>query len=1187
MRWTLNKTRLLAGKTDPENTSLWLPLWMHLWDTAGIMERLVRQWLPESAKRAMGFEREEALLAHARFLGGIHDIGKATVAFQANILRTLPEARQRLETLTPLDCPEQNRRESPHARAGEAVLLWDDCPGGIASIVGAHHGKPQSCAAVDDQLEGWESNYYPKGQKKVWEDFWTELLMTVLQDCGFDDTAELDDLNPQEEVLLTGLLIMADWIASNTEYFPLIPVEELGSMEDYPARVDRAWEKLALPFPWEAQPGIADPQEFAVRFGFAPNAVQRAVLEAVDTAAEPGILILEAQMGVGKTEAALAAAEVMASRFGLGGVFFGLPTQATANGIFPRLLGWADTQSEETLPQAIKLAHGMAELNECYLRLQGRGVQLEEDAQEAHQVQVHQWFRGNKQALLANFVIGTVDQLLLAALAQKHVMLRHLGLAGKVVIIDECHAYDTYMNCYLDRALEWLGWYKVPVILLSATLPARRRAELVEAYQQKKAVPDASWKTSCGYPLLTWTDGAEVKQTAIPPDAPGKTVQLTTLTEPELPALLRRKLAEGGCAGVIVNTVKKAQKIAQLLRESLPDKEVQLFHAQFLMPDRAARENQLMARIGKGSAPERRNDLIVVGTQVMEQSLDIDLDVLVTELCPMDLLLQRIGRLHRHHRSRPAPLQQACCAVLDTGEDAFDAGSEAVYGQWLLWRTRKFLPRSIRLPEEISPLVQRVYGWEREAPGGAQGEPRPLMQSDDALERWSELWQLGHFPAEPVRDYLEQWKDRFWLFHPTHPFWQVPQAKIGTEYGAAKLNGEMSESSNKLRLFPLYAGQSKEQLSYPQAARWLLCVNGYDDTSAKPKGKGLPSVGAGWLGKIGFIQAQGDNLYETLMLNLTLLRDGRECWGESKPCWELEAPKSAERTEICCPDNPAQLLTLQSRRLLLHRTGENVDGFCLLGGDFFPRENVFAEQMTIWRTMPIKKNEPVVFVPCRHDPAKQFWREFPAVFCQDSGHRPGVVCWIEKLQEKRLKLLDPRRKVHFRISGVQYGDKDFFVNDSFSDSLTFQAGILDKIGRPWQSRIVREIERCEQTAALIGRFAQELAIAAGDRNENAGGAVRAQFYFAVDQPFRQWLQAIDQEQDDPDEAALRWQTRARSIAEKLGKQMVMEAGNAALKGRRIVVDKDKKTERTILYTAPKAYNHFRTRLWEIYPKTEP
>ena len=103
------------------------------------------------------------------------------------------------------------------------------------------------------------------------------------------------------------------------------------------------------------------------------------------------------------------------------------------------------------------------------------------------------------------------------------------------------------------------------------------------------------------------------------------------------------------------------------------------------------------------------------------------------------------------------------------------------------------------------------------------GVPAPFEEPREALQRWSELWQLGHFPEQPIRDYLDKWQDRFWLFHPTHPFWQVPQAKIGTEYGAAKLNGEMSESSNKLRLFPLYAGQSKEQLSYPQAARWLQC----------------------------------------------------------------------------------------------------------------------------------------------------------------------------------------------------------------------------------------------------------------------------------------------------------------------------------------------------------------------------
>ena len=724
MRWMLNKTKLLAGKTDPENTSLWLPLWMHLRDTAEIMELLVRKWLPDSVKKASGLEEEE-LVCLARFLGWGHDLGKAILTFQSMIMQCLPEAKQRLERLTPLSCPVQNRKQSPHARAGEAILLWEGCPGGLASIVGAHHGRPQNGGAVDEQLDGWESNYYPKEQKCIWEGFWNELLQAALQDSGYSGVDALPVLNQPEEILLTGLLIMADWIASNTDYFPLIPVEEPGSEAVYPERADRAWrewDKQETASPWAAQTTIAEPEEFAKRFGFAPNAVQQAAMEAANTMDAPGILILEAQMGVGKTEAALAAAEILAARFGAGGIFFGLPTQATANGLFPRLLQWAENQPDD-LPRSIRLAHGMAELNEEYIRLQQRPVRVQDDwddpEAEEQRVRVHQWFRGSKQALLANFVIGTVDQLLMAALCQKHVMLRHLGLAGKVVIVDECHAYDAYMNRYLDRALEWLGWYRVPVILLSATLPARRRAELVEAYQQNQqkrtSAPDAPWKTSCGYPLLTWTDGEEVRQTTIPLDTPSRTVQTVPLTEDGLPGFLREKMQAGGCAGVIVNTVKKAQAVARMLREALPEKEVQVFHAQFLMPDRAAREQELMERIGKHSTPVRRDGLIVVGTQVLEQSLDIDFDVMVTELCPMDLLLQRIGRLHRHTwRCRPQPMQAAVCAVLDTGEDAFDEGSAAVYGKWLLWRTRELLPQTIRLPEEISPLVQQVYGWAAE-----------------------------------------------------------------------------------------------------------------------------------------------------------------------------------------------------------------------------------------------------------------------------------------------------------------------------------------------------------------------------------------------------------------------------------------------------------------------------------------
>ena len=467
------------------------------------------------------------------------------------------------------------------------------------------------------------------------------------------------------------------------------------------------------------------------------------------------------------------------------------------------------------------------------------------------------------------------------------------------------------------------------------------------------------------------------------------------------------------------------------------------------------------------------------------------------------------------------------------------------------------------------------------------GIPAPFEEPRDALQRWSELWQLGHFPEQPIRDYLDKWQDRFWLFHPERPFWQVPEAKIGTEYTASKLNGELSESSNKLRLFSSYAGEGKEGLTYAQAARWLLSVNGYDDTSAKPKGKDLPSVGAGWLGKLGYIQAQGNNLFETLMLNLTLLQDGVKLWGENQPCWELDEPHSAERTEIALPDNPAQLLTLQSRRLLLNREGETVTGFSLLGGDFFPRESAFVEQMTIWRNATTKKNEPPVFVPCRHDAAKQFWREFPSVFCKGEGnvHQPGVVRWVEKVQQ--LRFLSPKRRINFRISAVQYGDKDFFVNDSFSDSLAFQAVLLDELGRGWQNRITEEIGRCEQAASLVGHLAQDIATAAGDKNENAGAPARSQFYFAVDQPFRQWLRSIDPEEDDMTETTARWQVIARGIAEQLGQQMVLEAGSAALVGHWVEIKTGRKKEdkKKILYTAPAAYNSFLGRLYGLYPKT--
>ena len=411
------KVRRFAGKTDPDNSSLWLPLWMHLRDTAGIMRFLVQQWLPESVRRNLDLD-EELLTRTVVFLGWVHDIGKITLAFAGPIMSLLPEAKQRLEEDTELRWNEQKKKFSHHALAGEAILRELGCPEGLASVVGAHHGKPQEANNVLDQLEDgvYETNYWPKGRKTFWWSCWQELFDHALQESGFSDVKELPELSVPTELLLTGLLIMADWIASNPRYFPLIPVEELGDESLYPARVERAWQKFAPTLPWEVQEAAADPAEFRERFGFLPNEVQQAMLEAVNNAQEPGIFILEAQMGVGKTEAALAAAEVLAQRCGEGGIFFGLPTQATANGIFGRLLNWAQKQSDG-LEHSIRLAHGMAQLNADYLKLQQEPVPVEDDADDPEErVMVHQWFQGSKQALLANFVIGTVDQLLMAAL---------------------------------------------------------------------------------------------------------------------------------------------------------------------------------------------------------------------------------------------------------------------------------------------------------------------------------------------------------------------------------------------------------------------------------------------------------------------------------------------------------------------------------------------------------------------------------------------------------------------------------------------------------------------------------------------------------------------------------------------------------------------------------------------------
>lgn len=474
-----------------------------------------------------------------------------------------------------------------------------------------------------------------------------------------------------------------------------------------------------------------------------------------------------------------------------------------------------------------------------------------------------------------------------------------------------------------------------------------------------------------------------------------------------------------------------------------------------------------------------------------------------------------------------------------------------------------------------------------------QGEPAPLYDSDDAEYRWKELWNAGRLPEKPIKEYLASVHDRFWLFHPERPFYQTEAAKIGTEYTASKLNGAVSESGNKIRLFCGCTGVQKSELSYSEAARWLLYVNNYDDTSSKPKGKNLPSPGAGWLGKLGLITIQGNNLFETLVYNLILLNHKRnfsEVWGPECPAWEPDVPNTAERAEIPMPDNLSELYTLQSRRLWLNRDdNEKVIGYNLLGGDFFEKVDAFIEPMTVWSKVKGNERAGEKFQPRRHDSSVQMWREFSYAFeTAEGSHIPGVVLWTKYIKQM---LPESRKLISFSIASVQYGDKDFFVNDVFSDSLTFHTDLLTEIGEHWRAKITDEIKKCDESAAALRFLAKDIELAAGSAEDTVlkravVERAREQYYYEIDLPFRNWLERIDPNWEivsEQEEQALReWHETAKRIALRIGQELVESAGTAAIVGRAVKDKNDKER----YYSAPDAYRYFKVKLNEIYPKEE-
>ena len=729
----------IVAKTNRNAPDEYLPLWMHARDTAAVTQYLMDHWLAESVVRVTGLNRKE-LCKLTTFLSMIHDVGKATNSFQMQIRECFPQVEEMAAPLTLREPDSSGDAYRHHTLTGAAILNELGVRDYIVSIVGAHHGKTMDKPDFR-AITGAEGNFYGKtADKPLWRSLWKEYLEEAMEQAGYASLEEIPgEMSKPAQILLAALLIVSDWIASSTTFFPLIDEEHIPDESAYPGRAKRAMEKMEFSGKWTPNDSWQYEDLYKERFDYDANAVQQAVAQIAGEAEQPGLFILEAPMGVGKTEAALVAREILAERMRESGLAFFLPSQATANAMFERIVAWiqhflkeAQSWDEDAAcgegSLSITLSHGKAKLNETFMQLvQGNFPSLDDGAEG---LATNAFFMGRKTQLLANFVVGTVDQLLLAALRQKHLMLRHLGLAGKTVIVDEVHAYDAYMTCYMTRMLDWLAAYRTPVILLSATLPGKRRAELVGAYLGEENFPgrEALEKESA-YPLLTWTDGQTMHTKRIAMEKKVTDVRILRGGDEAVIPFLRQRLQSGGCAAVIVNTVRRAQQLTEELAKAFPAPQytVLLDHAQFVMPDRIRQEKEIMARMGKRSTPEQRSGLIVVGSQVLEQSLDYDADVMITDLCPMDLLFQRLGRLHRHRdRLRPEPVRQATCLVL--GTDMLEEGAKAIYGEYLLTKTAALLPETLRLPDDISPLVQRAYSADCEKISEKRAEIEKLLE---------------------------------------------------------------------------------------------------------------------------------------------------------------------------------------------------------------------------------------------------------------------------------------------------------------------------------------------------------------------------------------------------------------------------------------------------------------------------
>lgn len=560
------------------------------------------------------------LSAKIVFICAIHDIGKAHPIFQGRDAETLEILRRK--NLNQASFDTRFRHEQYGANIFDRLSAEDvDIKNSdiISQIIRMHHQKEQKKNSDIDIIK-----IDDKEKAKKWRHIQKEIYDYIKNVFHFDNLNLINKNISKSELFVVqnailGIMITSDWIASNNYVFDNQPYKNID--EFLKSRKLQALKFLNNEGMIRQQ--IPVMQDFKSAFGFNGRPVQNDV-EKIVHKNDIKCMLIESDCGSGKTEAALYAAAVLGNRSGLSGIYMGLPTGVSAEAIQNRV--------DEFLT-----SHGMRN-TKLYT---SKSMLLREPDKKPI------WTDISRQRLLTSSAVGTVDQVMTVARLARFESVRMNGLASKVLIIDEIHAYDTYMLAVIRGLLMICGELGVPVIMLSATLPISTKKCLLGV------VGNRDMELHNGYPMISYvTKDGDVYEQVSNQYMPDKKISCKLLpilnNNDEIARYAVDAVKDGGCECVIMNTVADAICVYDKIKEKKSDNcKIILYHSRMTINARDKKSREILKMCGKDRS-ERPERAIIVGTQVLEQSLDIDVDYMIIAICPIDLLFQRIGRYHRH-----------------------------------------------------------------------------------------------------------------------------------------------------------------------------------------------------------------------------------------------------------------------------------------------------------------------------------------------------------------------------------------------------------------------------------------------------------------------------------------------------------------------------------------------------------